>query len=141
MGVTIDESGQNQPAFGIDRLRGQIFALELAARPNRNNRVTLHNNDSVVVDGSGSIHGYDGSSGYDQIGLLFCPLRPERGENKELEGKNKSQRSTQGHSLPQRLEPRLILSFQDSAEVVAKIAAKMPAPQERIPATVSRLHP
>src|SRR5258706_790201 len=108
MGVAIDESGQNQRIFGIDRTSGGILGFELEAWTDRDNRVARHDNRAVVVDVSSSIHGDDGSTGDDEIGFHFGRLRDKENGQEEEKRKERNDRSMHGHLFPQRRRPRQI---------------------------------
>ena len=75
MGVAVDESGQNQRSLGIDRLRDKILGLKFIAWTYRDDRVVFHNNGSVVINGSRSIHGHNRSAADDKVGFFFLRLR------------------------------------------------------------------
>ena len=95
--VTIDESGQDQLAFGVDRLRGGVPGFEFAARADGDDRVALHGDSAVVDDVARAIHGDDGAAGDEQVGFFFVGLRREKRGKEKLECKTENDRAANDH--------------------------------------------
>ena len=82
--VAVDESGQDQLAFGVDGLRSGVPGFEFAAGADGDDRVTFHGDSAVVEDGAGAVHGDDRAAGDEQVGFFFVGLRRERTRKREI---------------------------------------------------------
>src|SRR5207249_11261476 len=85
MGVAIDESGENQLAARIDRLRASVLSFDFGSRANSDDRVASDDNGAVSVDGSRAVHRDDGASGRGPVGFLSACLRRNRNRKKKLQ--------------------------------------------------------
>jgi hypothetical protein len=71
MGVTVDESGQDKMALGIDVRRCRVFGFDLSAWANRDDSVTANGYGSVFEDAALGIHGHYRTASDQQVGAIF----------------------------------------------------------------------
>ena len=95
--VTIDESGQDQLAFGIDRLRNGVPGFHFAARADGDDGVTFYREGTIVDDVAGAVHGNHGAAGDEQVSLFFVCLRGEDRGKEKLECENENDRAANDH--------------------------------------------
>ena len=92
MSVSIDETGQDEGALGIDCLRSSVPGFKFVAWSDCDDGVTLHDHRAVLDDGSGCVHGHNRASSDEQIGFFFAGLRRYY-RTKEREGDDENDRS------------------------------------------------
>ena len=77
VGVAVDESGQDELAFGVDGLRSGVPGFEFATGADSHDRVTLYGHGAIVEDRAAAVHSDDGAAGDQQVGFFFVGLRSE----------------------------------------------------------------
>jgi hypothetical protein len=75
VGVTVDETRQDEVASGIDVRRGRILGLDLSARAHVQDCVASYGDRAVFKDAALRIHGHYRASGDHQVGPLSFLLR------------------------------------------------------------------
>src|SRR5437870_12044182 len=85
MGVAIDESGENQLAARIDRLRASVLSFDFGSRANSDDRVASDDNGAVIVNGSRAGHRDDRDASDGEGGILSDCLRRRRNRKKKLQ--------------------------------------------------------
>ena len=59
VGMTVDESGDDHLAVGVDGFRRAVFRFDLVTWADRNDGVTFDGDRPVVISRAGSVHGED----------------------------------------------------------------------------------
>jgi len=108
MGVAIDESGENQLAARIDRLRASVLSFDFGSRANSDDRVASDDNGAVIVDGSRAVHRDDGAASDDKVGSILGRLRRKRNGKTTLKGEKQNQRLAKGHFSPQQMKKQTL---------------------------------
>jgi len=108
MGVAIDESGENQLAARIDRLRASVLSFDFGSRANSDDRVGSDDNGAVIVDGSRAVHRDDGAASDDKVGSILGRLRRKRNGKTTLKGEKQNQRLAKGHFSPQQMKKQTL---------------------------------